>query len=111
MIAPTVTAAGLLALLEALTAGYEVLLKLHARSGTPVTSVAICPAHSPGRSGGAFMHDVIGDCADCVRTQRYVCVHCRHHCPDNDEWPCPTVQEITAALTAGAAVAAAAGRK
>ena len=37
---------------------------------------------------------VIRDCPDCTYRERWYCAHCRE-----EEWPCPTLRVITAALT------------
>jgi hypothetical protein len=42
---------------------------------------------------------MIAICPECTVTEKYVCATCRHECPDDDGWPCPTYRAITAALT------------
>jgi hypothetical protein len=76
----------------------DALLKLHTRSEKPRTTVSTCLAHSYSRTAG-FDHLAVERCPDCIVTQKHVCTHCRHECPDNDEWPCPTYSALAAALS------------
>lgn len=88
-------------------AGYQPLqeavravLKLHTRRERPVRCYdKPCAAHAwdpETRSFGSF--EDVRSCMDCGYTEYYVCSHC--DCP-NDKWPCPTVQDIRAALPGG----------
>ncbi len=79
-----------------LLAAVEAALKLHARQDKPVRSWDLglrCEAHDWTKNT-VRSFDAVRDCPDCSYRDRHPCVHCR--CED---WPCPTVLAITAALT------------
>ena len=82
-----------------LLAGYDALLALHAKTDKPAVMRYLCSRHAamgfPGRPASRAQMDA---CPDCKTTERYVCSHCRHECPDDDEWPCEDYQAISAAL-------------
>ena len=83
----------------------ERVLELHRRSDEPSRTTRVCAEHVQERTRAhardlpAWRRDVTA-CPDCTVTERYVCAEpsCRHECPDDDGWPCPTVLAITAAL-------------
>ena len=64
----------------------------------------VCPEHVQERTRAhardlpAWREDIAA-CPDCTVTEKYVCAEpsCRCECPDDDEWPCPTVEAITEA--------------
>lgn len=82
-----------------LAAAVEAALAMHARSGKPVKSYALCPEHAENWDhAGRMFHLAVRACPDCTLTERYVCAQCRSDCPDDDEWPCPTYRAVAAAL-------------
>jgi hypothetical protein len=87
----------------ALLAALRAVLELHVRSDKPVRTHNLCRDHSAlHHHSGRFPREVIEICPECVATEKYVCAHCHHECPDDDQWPCPTVQAITRELGKGA---------
>ena len=79
-----------------LLAAVERVLELHHRRDKPVRTHNICMAHAPWGNDEGYN----AGCAACTITEKQVCAEpsCRHECPDDDGWPCPTVLAITAAL-------------
>lgn len=79
-----------------LLAAVEAVLKLHARQETPMRSYDLdlrCPVHREMIAPRPSFTE-IRDCPDCTYRERHPCTHCRE-----DDWPCPTVQAVTAPLT------------
>lgn len=85
-----------------LLAAVSKVLALHARQDKPVITRTLCGNHAGAYAlrglRDADKRAAIDACPDCVKTKRYVCEHCRHECPDNDGWPCPTYQAVAAGL-------------
>lgn len=83
----------------------EAVLNRHARAKEPSRTTRVCAEHVQERSRAhardlpAWRRDVTA-CPDCTVTEKWTCAEpsCRHECPDDDGWPCPTVRAITAAL-------------
>lgn len=67
---------------------------LHIRSDRPVVTRHVCTEHAYAHVPTAGWHDAVKNCPACTVTERYVCTHCRHECPDDDTWPCPTVRAL-----------------
>ena len=88
-----------------LLAAVERVLELHRKQEKPVRTTRVCPEHVQERTRAhardlpAWREDIAA-CPDCTVTEKYVCAEpsCRCECPDDDEWPCPTVEAITEAL-------------
>jgi hypothetical protein len=88
-----------------LLAAVEAVLNLHARAEKPSRTTRVCAEHVQERTRAhardlpAWRRDVAA-CPDCTATEKWVCAEpsCRHECPDDDGWPCPTVRAVTAAL-------------
>ena len=90
-----------------LLAAVDKVLELHRRSERPSRTSHVCTEHvrqslNRGRDLPAW-RAAVAACPDCTVTETYVCAHeaCRHECPDDDAWPCPTVRAISAELTKG----------
>ena len=84
-----------------LLAAVEAVLNLHCRSEKPTRTHNVCGEHARRRPRAAFLPEwrkAVDACPDCTVTEKYVCDCCRHTCPDDDEWPCPTYRAISAAL-------------
>jgi hypothetical protein len=89
----------------ALLAAVEAVLNLHRRSDKPSRTTRVCAEHVQERTRAhardlpAWRRDVAA-CPDCTATEKWVCAEpsCRHECPDDDGWPCPTVRAVMAAL-------------
>jgi hypothetical protein len=84
-----------------LLAALDEVLKLHTRRDQPVITTALCVKHSGVRVQGILVAErrvAVRACPDCTVTEKYVCIHCRHECPDDDDWPCPTYEAISRAL-------------
>jgi hypothetical protein len=83
-------------------AAVERIRALHTRSERPVVMTSLCAAHGTresllslrDRAGHDAMRAAAGVCPDCSVTEKYVCTHCRAECPDDDEWPCPTIRAL-----------------
>lgn len=75
---------------------------LHTRSERPVVTTSLCTTHGTrenllslrDRAGHDAMRAAAGACPDCSVTEKHVCTHCRAECPDDDEWPCPTIRAL-----------------
>lgn len=75
-------------------AAVERVRALHTRSDRPVVTRHVCTEHAYAHVPTAGWHDAVKNCPACTVTERYVCTHCRHECPDDDTWPCPTVRAL-----------------
>lgn len=78
----------------ALLAAVRRVLKLHHRQEAPCRSYDYdlrCHWHSHGYDSA--LHGAIRDCPDCKYRETHPCTHCR-----DEDWPCPTVEAISAAL-------------
>jgi hypothetical protein len=83
-----------------LAGALEAVLKRHRKQEKPVRTHNACPKHAGWMSSsGHLFRTAVELCPDCTLTEKYVCVTCRHECPDDDEWPCAEYQAITAKLT------------
>ena len=67
---------------------------LHTRSEQPRVTRHVCPAHAYAHIPTASWHASVVACPDCIVTEKYVCTHCQHECPDDDTWPCPTMRAV-----------------
>jgi hypothetical protein len=66
-----------------------------------ITETTVCTAHASGSKWrrSATLAEFRAEtraCPDCLEIRKVICDHCG--CP-NDEWPCPTSEAITRALT------------
>lgn len=79
----------------------DVALKLHRRSDEPVKTRHVCSVHAYLHHPSPQWRADVEACPDCTVTEKWVCAEpsCRHECPDDDEWPCPTFEAISRALT------------
>lgn len=73
----------------------EAALGRHKRSEKPVVTRNVCSRHMFSSVGSdttardwQAWHAAVDACPDCTTTTKYVCVTCRHTCPDDDEWEC-----------------------
>jgi len=86
-----------------LLAAIDAILELHRRSDVPSRTHSICMEHVQQRndfSSRSEWREAVGTCPRCTVTEKWVCAEpsCRHECPDDDGWPCPTVLAVTAEL-------------
>jgi hypothetical protein len=92
------------AMVYPLLGAVEAVLKLHARQDKPAITHTLCPEHAGWMDhAGHLFRTAVELCPNCTVTEKHVCTHCRNWCPDNDEWPCPTVRAVTAELIKGEA--------
>lgn len=79
----------------------EAVLELHHRRDEPVKTRHVCRVHAYLHHPSPQWRSDVDSCPDCTVTEKRVCAEpsCRHECPDDDDWPCPTVRAITAELT------------
>jgi DNA-binding Lrp family transcriptional regulator len=69
--------------------------ELHVRSEKPRVTTTLCGLHGANwPQVASATRDEIRACPDCTTTEAYVCQHCRHECPDDDEWPCGTIRAL-----------------
>jgi hypothetical protein len=82
-------------------AAVRAVLELHRRSDKPARTRHVCRDHAYAHHPGPQWRAAVDTCPDCAVTEKYVCTHeaCRHDCPDDDKWPCPTIRAIRTALT------------
>ena len=93
------------AAMPSLLAAVEAVLNQHRRRDEPERTHHVCAEHVHQRRhrpdiGLQSWREAVDACPDCTVVEKWVCAErsCRHECPDDDEWPCPTYEAIRAAL-------------
>lgn len=84
-----------------LAAAVGAALKQHRKRDEPVKTHHVCQVHAWLNHPSPEWRADVDACPDCTVTEKYVCAEpsCRHECPDDDEWPCPTFRVIAGELT------------